>query len=72
MFNRKESTMTTTRQARIQELRNAIIARSIAASYRMNSPDCDVLAIRAHNAINHRTTLLRYPDIAAYWAARHM
>lgn len=62
--------MQTFRQARIQELRAAIIARSIAASYQMNSPDCDVQAIRAHNAINHRTTLLRYPEVAAYWATR--
>lgn len=62
--------MATARANRIEQLRNSIIARSKAASLDMRSPNCDWQAIRAHNAINHRTTLLRHPSVAAYWAAK--
>ena len=56
--------------ARIAELRSNIIARSIAATNNMHLPDCDWQAIRGHNAINHRTTLNKHPEVAAYWAKR--
>ena len=60
----------TARQERIEALRAKIIRRGIDAANNMRSPDCDWQAIRAHNAINHRTVLNRYPEIAAYWAAK--
>ncbi len=56
------------RVSRIIALRERIIRRSIDATNNMRSPDCDWQAINAHNAINHRTTLNKYPEVAAYWA----
>ena len=58
------------RAERIAELQAKIIARSIAATNNMRSSDCDWQVIRAHNSINHRRTLNKYPEVAAYWAAK--
>lgn len=61
------------RIARIAELRANIVAASIAASCHWESATPrDWAMVRAHNAINHRTTLNRHPEVAAYWAAKRL
>lgn len=61
----------TTRQARIEALRAAIVAASVEASkcFRTITPR-GVAMVKAHSSINHRTTLNRFPEVAAYWAAK--
>ncbi len=63
----------TDRQTRIATIRAAIVAESIAASasFRNISPRGAAM-VRAHNAINHRSTLLRFPEVAAYWARQRL